>query len=207
MASRYPAEGILDRVANPEDLPFVFELESWTNDRVSAEMGILHRIPREEWVVGRSMASVVMAAYCHPKPGGGRFHEEDRGAWYAARNLETAHAEVVYHRTKELLEVGVLETRVQMRLYHADFEAAFHDVRAKTAGNAAFHDPVNYAAPQALARELLESGSNGVSYRSVRLAGGECLACFRPKLVGKVRVGGYYEYRWQGSREPAIRRL
>ena len=30
--SLYPAAGVLDTVASPADLPFIFELESWTND-------------------------------------------------------------------------------------------------------------------------------------------------------------------------------
>ena len=118
-------------------------------------MGILYRIPTEEWVTGRPMASVVMAAFCHPRPGGGRFNAPDRGAWYAGTALATAHAEVVYHRTEELAEVGVLETRLQMRLYLANFEGAFHDVRADIPQNVPFHDPVSYQSSQALARELL----------------------------------------------------
>src|SRR3984885_12941490 len=88
--SRYPTAGILDRITRPEDLPFIFELESWTNDRISTEHGILHRIPREEWVVGRPMASVIMAAFCHPRTGGSRFSGPDRGAWYAGMSLDTA---------------------------------------------------------------------------------------------------------------------
>ena len=71
-----------------------------------------------------------MAAFCHPRTGGGRFNGPDRGAWYAATDMETAHAEVIYHRTRELAEIGVFETRVQMRLYLADFDCTFHDIRA-----------------------------------------------------------------------------
>ena len=62
-----------------------------------------------------------MAAFCHPRPGGGRFSGPDRGAWYASLTLETAHAEVIYHRTAELAEIGVFETYVQERAYLADF--------------------------------------------------------------------------------------
>src|SRR2546426_5747371 len=127
--SRYPPVGILDRVASPEDLPSIFELESWTNDRISTELGNLHRIPPDEWVVGKPMASVIMAAFCHPRLGGGRFNGPERGAWYAGTSLDTAHAEAVYHRTGELAEIGVFETRLEMRLYLADFDSAFHDVR------------------------------------------------------------------------------
>lgn len=205
--SLYPSAGILDRVSTPEDLPLVFELESWTNDRVSTELGILHRIPPEEWVVGRPMASVVMAAFCHPRAGGGRFNGPERGAWYAATVPDTAHAEAVYHRTRELEEVGVLETRLQMRLYLANFDASFHDIRRRTPEHAPLHDPHSYEASQAFARELFAAGSNGVIYRSVRRPGGVCLACFRPALVTSVRPDAHFEYRWEGGRRPSIRRL
>ncbi len=201
--SVYPAAGILDRVASAEDLPFIFELESWTNDRVSNELGTLHRIPPEEWVVGRPMASVVMAAFCHPRPGGGRFNGSDRGAWYAGTELDTAHAEVTYHRKRELREVGVTEMCWQMRLYLADFDARFQDVRKK----AALHDPDSYTASQAYARELLAAGSPGVLYRSVRRAGGECVACFRPALVLHVRPDAHFEYRLEGTGQVAIRKM
>ena len=205
--SCYPVVGILDRVSSPEDLPFVFELESWTNDRISTELGVLHTIPRDEWVVGKPMATVIMAAFCHPRPGGGRFNSPDRGAWYASKSLGTAHAEAIYHRTAELLEIGVLETRVQMRLYLAAFDAVFHDVRPDLPENLPLHDPVSYAASQKFARELLNNASNGVLYRSVRRPGGECIACFRPALVTNVRPDAHFEYRWEGTRTPAVRRL
>ena len=142
-----------------------------------------------------------MAAYCHPRLAGGRFNSAERGAWYAARRLETAHAEIVYHRTVELAEVGVFETRVQMRLYMADFSAAFHDLRAVDL------DPGSYTPTQLLSKQLLENGSNGVVYRSVRDAGGECIACFRPKLVSNPRPDAHFEYRWTGTRSPSIHRL
>ncbi len=205
--SRYPSVGILDQVASAKDLPHIFELESWTNDRISNELGLLHRIPESEWVVGKPMASIVMAAFCHPRPTGGRFNGSERGAWYSGESSETAHAEAVYHRTAELAEVGVFETRVQMRMYLADFDAAFHDVRPDTTKNRPLHDPQSYAESQAFARELLESGSNGVVYRCVRRRGGVCIACFRPKLVLRVRQGPHFEYRWEGTRTPVIRKL
>ena len=205
--SLYPSRGILDAISSPADLPLILELETWSNDRISTELGVIHRIPKQEWVAGRSMASVVMAAFCHPRPGGGRFNGPDRGAWYAANSLEGAHAEVVYHRTAELAEIGVLETRIEMRLYRADFHAEFHDVRGDAPENAVYHDATSYTASQALGRELLTNGSNGVIYRSVRHAGSECLACFRPALVSNVRAGTHFEYRWEGTRTPRIRVL
>jgi hypothetical protein len=206
VASRYPVVGLLDRVAAPADLDAVFELEGWTNDRISGELGLLLTIPREEWVTGRPMSSVVMAAFSHARHGGGRFSTGERGAWYAARTLETAFAESIYHRTQELREVGGFETRVEMRVYLADFGARFLDVRPRYP-DSALYDPDSYAVSQTFGQRALQAGGNGVVYRSVRDASGECIACFRPKLVRNVRAGGHYEFRWEGSPEPSVRRL
>ena len=202
--SRYPTIGVFDRVSSPHDLPELFELEGWTNDRLSNELGLLHTVPPGEWVNG-PMASVVMAAYCHPHAAGARFTDSARGAWYAGRDLETALAESTHRRTRELQEVGVLETRVQMRLYHADFDAGFHDVRG--AGWERVHAPDDHEPGRTLGRELFDAGSNGILYRSPRRAAGECLVCFRPKLVANVRPAGHFEYRWHGSPEPQVIRL
>jgi hypothetical protein len=204
--SRYPPVGILDRVSSPEDLEAVFELEAWTNDRVSQELGLLYGIPREEWIFGPN-ATVVMAAFCHPRPDGGRFNDASRGAWYAAFELETAQAEIVYHKTKELAEVGVFETRVQYREYVGRFWGEFHDLRLSKREFAPYHDPNSYEHSQKLAVALLQNGSNGILYRSVRRAGGECIACFHPALVKEVRQSAHFELSWQGSPTPQIRRL
>jgi len=215
--SRYPTVGVFDRVASPEDLPELFELEGWTNDRLSNELGLLNIVPPDEWVAG-PMASVVMAAFCHPRADGARFTDSTRGAWYAARDLDTALAESIHRRTQELLEIGVLDTRVQMRLYHADFDASFHDVRQDAGAEArdagaeapayrAIYDPDNHTASQEFGMALFRAGANGIVYRSVRREGGECLVSFRPKLVTNVRPAGHFEYRWTGGPVPAVRQI
>src|SRR5262249_45409842 len=196
--------GILDTIAEPDDLDAIMELEGWTNDRISAELGVTGRIPSAEWIVGRPMASVIMAAFCHPDPQGARFNGADLGAWYAARSLQTAHAEVVHHRTIELEEIGVFDARLQMREYLADMDAAFHDIRGGDPGFAPLYDPDSYIASQAFAQSLRDGGSNGVLYRSVRDEGGECVACFRPLVVTNVRQAAHFEYRWSGRRTPTI---
>lgn len=205
--SRHPSVGLFDRVASPADLDAIIELEGWTNDRLSGELGILTNIPREEWVVGRPMATVVMAPFCHPAPGGGRFSIQDRGAWYAGRSLETALAESIHHRTRELQEIGAFETRVEVRLYQADFKAKFHDVRREDRSFTGLLNPDDYEPSQRLGQRLFEEGSNGVLYRSVRDPGGQCLVCYRPRLVLNVRAAAHYEYRWEGSPAPRVRRL
>jgi hypothetical protein len=205
--SRYPSTGILDVVAGPEDLDAIIELESWTNDRISTEIGSLHRLPPEDWVTGKPMSSVIMAAFCHPRTEGARFSGRDRGAWYAGRTLSTAHAEVIYHRTQDLAEIGVFDTFVQVRAYKADFNSVFQDIRAERREFTPLYDPHSYIASQAFGRTVFESGSSGIVYRSVRAPSGECIVCFRPKLVKNVRQGAHFEYRWSGSPEPKVRQL
>ena len=148
------------------------------------------------------MSSVVMAAFCHPRVGGGRFNDEARGAWYASFTLDTAHAEVAYHRGRELAEIGVTDARMEMREYVAETSGPFHDIRTDAREYRPLYDPESYAASQRFALDLLASGSNGIVYRSVRREGGTCLACFRPRLLARVRVAGHYEYRWNGSGRP-----
>jgi hypothetical protein len=144
-----------------------------------------------------------MAAYCHPYPDGGRFNDGTRGAWYAAMSLETAIRETIFHKTKELEEIGVFETSIEMRQYLADFDSDFHDVRAAPTYDD-LHDPDSYIPGQTLGRKLLAAGSNGVLYRSVRHRGGECIACFRAPLVMNVRQAAHFEYKWVGHPEPEI---
>jgi hypothetical protein len=204
--SVYPPIGLFDEVTSGDDLQSILELEGWTNDRISGELGLLHNIPRHEWVVGIPNASAVMAAYCHPHPDGGRFNDADRGAWYAAFDIDTALRETIFHRTRELKEIQAFDTFVQMRQYLSDFMAEFHDIRVG-AEYERYHNPDSYVESQALAGSLLGAGSNGIVYRSVRHRGGDCIACFKPPLVLNVRTGAHYEYRWHGSQEPVVTEL
>ncbi len=102
IASRWPTVGVFDAVSSPEDLENVLLLESLTNDRVTKTLTRLGRIDRGEWVVDQPGATMVMAAFCHPAPGGGRFNTDALGAWYCATEIETAIAETVYHHTRRI---------------------------------------------------------------------------------------------------------
>jgi hypothetical protein len=205
--TRFPPVGIFDAVASPADLDAIFELEGWTNDRISRELGILQKIPEDEWVFGVPHATVVMASFCHPRPGGARFNSDQRGAWYAGFELETAHAEVIYYRTKELREINVLEARVELRLYLANFNEEFHDIRGNNPEFSKYHDPDSYADSQNLAQSLFAARSNGIVYCSVRRSGGTCIACFRPQLVKNVRPSAHFEYRWEGTTVARVTQL
>jgi hypothetical protein len=184
-------------------LQALFELDLATNDRLIAEHQLLPGIGLEELVYAVPHAAVINAAFCHAHPLGGRFNGPDRGAWYAGFDLATSQAEVGFHRSVQLAEIGRFEDSVTFDDYQADFSASFHDLR-RARGFRACLDPVSYVTSQALAERLLEGGSLGVVYPSARRAGGTCVACFRPALVTNLRRTGTYRFTWAGRPEPVV---
>jgi RES domain-containing protein len=196
-------DSVLVRVADSDaDLQKIFDLDSATNDRLLAENGLLPGIGIHELVFGVPCYRIVNAAFCHAHPLGSRFNAPDRGAWYAAFELDTARAEVACHKWRELLEVNWLEEEVTYDDYLADFSAEFHDIRSGDFRRCL--DPESYVASQELAQQFLEAGALGVVYPSVRKPRGTCLACLRPALVTNVRRGAAYVFRWDGKPEPIV---
>ena len=213
--SRYLPHGDSVLVAIADDdahLQALFELDAATNDRLIAEQQLLPGIGVEELVFGVPRASVINAAFCHAHPLGARFNGPHRGAWYAGIELSTAQAEVGFHKTVQLAEINRFEDSVTYDDYLADFTASFHDLRPSTrvrslrAGGVfrACLDPDSYVASQQLAEQLLEAGSLGVIYPSVRRARGTCISCFRPALVANVRLASTYRFSWNGTPRPQI---
>ena len=186
--ARYGDSSVLARLAGDErDLDELFELDDATNDRRLGEAGLLPGISVYELLFGVEHAHIVNAAFTHAYPGGSRFSGPERGAWYAGFELETARAEVIFHKSQELNEIDWREPETFVfEDYLADFRADFHDIRGD-AEYAACLDAISYVTSQRLATELLASGSAGIVYPSVRRPKGACLVCFRPALVTNVR--------------------
>ena len=200
-------DSVLQAVANDDaHLQDLFELDNATNARLAAEFGHTTGIGVDELVFGIPNFRIINAAYCYPQPAGSRFNTGERGAWYCAFALETALAEVIFHKTVEYAEISYFEDSVPYQGYFADFNAGFHDLRGIKPHRACL-EAQSYIASQDLATQLLEAGSLGVVYPSVRHRGGTNLACFRPALVGNVRRGAAYELTWAGSPAPSVRTL
>jgi hypothetical protein len=196
-------ESALTRLApDTKTLHDGFQVESRTNDRLIADVGGLPGITPHELVANVPYASIVNAAFTHPRPEGSRFNGPGRGAWYAAKSVRTAQAEVAHHQTVALAEIGRYEDEITYDEYLADFTGDFHNL-LDSLGFAAVLDPASYKASQLLAQELLEKGSLGIFYPSVR-ATGFCLVCFRPALVTHVRKGRRFKFRWAGTPKPNI---
>jgi hypothetical protein len=209
--SRYINQGdsVLTRLADDtEGLNALFELEGATNDRLLGEAGLLPGITVRELVFGVSYSHVVNAAFTHASPLGSRFNGPERGAWYAAFERETSELEVAYHKGKELKEINWREKEIFSYVdFLADFRGAFHDIRDDARFEVSL-DADSYRASQRLAEDLLQKGSAGVAYPSVRHKGGICLACFRPALVNNVRKGASISITFENAlAAPEIREI
>lgn len=197
-------ESVLTGIADDDEhLRALFEVDAATNERLLAERGRALAIGPDELVTAVPHAAVINAAFCHPHPLGSRFNAPDRGAWYAAFELDTAKAEVAFHKSIELAEIGSPNESVTYDEYLADFKADFHDLR-EARGFRSSLDPKSYIASQVLAAALLEADSLGIVYPSTRREGGTCLACFRPALVTHVRPGARWRFTWTDGAAPQI---
>jgi RES domain-containing protein len=194
-------DSVLAPLAENQDL---FDLDNATNERLVGEHGRLPGIGIDELVFGIPNFRIVNAAFTYARPEGSRFNGDDRGAWYCAFDFDTALAEIVFHRTLEYHEIGRFDDQVSYQVLLADFNSIFHDLR-RAPGFADCLDAQSYIASQQLAARLLDQGSMGVIYPSVRHPGGTNLACFRPALVGNVRRGAVCELRWTGTPVPEVK--
>lgn len=203
--TRYLDEGesVLSRLGlPPAQMKDLFHLDDATNDRLEGEANGLHDITVHELVFGVPHYHIVNAAFTHARPTGTRFMGPERGVWYAGFALKTAQAEVAFHYAQWLKEVNWQEEEtVSYRDYVADFHGQFHDLR----NDARFKkclDPDDYRASQRLGRQLLDAGSAGLVYPSVRHHGGTCVGCFRPAMVTNVRQGALVSFTFANPVSP-----
>jgi RES domain-containing protein len=213
--ARYSESGtVLEEVAGDEAmLADAARLDAATNERVQGELYGLSGIGNFELIYGIPNSHIIRAAFLHPGPSGSRFNDTTRGAWYAAKRVETSIAEVAYHKAKRLSEIVVPwlpqerpnEDVSSYDDWQADFHSRFHVLEpVEEYADCLQPEPVPqcYIPSQLLAKQLLSQKSNGILYPSVRHRSGTCLACFRPALVYQPRRAHRYEIRlkaaWHG---------
>jgi hypothetical protein len=212
LPAKYSAnlESVLARIAdNDEHLQHIFELDNATNARLEAEENLRPGITQRELVFNVPHYRIINAAFTHPNPLGARFSTPERGAWYAGFELATSKAEIIFHKSVEFVEINWREREVlQYDEYLADFAGSFHDLRSeaeKPGRFAACLDPNSYVESQKLTLKLLERGSIGVIYPSVRRPGGTCIACFQPSVVANVRRGSRFRLTWTPNRATLVK--
>lgn len=195
VASHFPPITLFETVADPADLDIAYAIESMTNDRLKDDVGDLTLIPIEERISGQG-ATPVMAAFTHiGMPS--RFTAGAYGVYYGSTDVATAVAETVYHREQFLGATQEPDTELTMRQYINKVALTLDDVREYDE----LHDPSSYVVSQAFAKALRDNGSHGLVYRSVRHAGGECAAAFRPTALTPVKQGQHFRYVWSGCHQ------
>ncbi|MHA6261606.1 RES family NAD+ phosphorylase [Arenibacterium sp. CAU 1754] len=188
--SRFPPVPAFDTVASAEDLDAVIELEGWTNDRLVEYR--LRRLAPSDWVFGRANSSVVMAAFLHGSPTGSRFAAGELGAWYSAASEQTALIEVLNGLRREVVNSALSEKTEEYRTFNCRLDGTYVNIRQKAP---ALHDPDSYALSQVFGENVRATGLAGISYDSVRDAGGWNFVCYHPALVQDVVQAAHWRAR------------
>ena len=194
--SRFPPFSVFEKVASAEDFDTLYAVQALVNPRIRQELGEIDLVPAGDRVYGVG-SSPIMAAFCHLNPEGSRFSDGTWGVYYGAQTLETAVAEVTYHRAKFLEATAQPAIDVDLRCYVATVRVPLLDVR----GVPGIHDPDSYVASRALAKVHRRRGEPGLLYRSVRDLKHECVALFKPTALRvPVTQGPHVTLCWDGQR-------
>jgi len=194
--SEYPPINFFEQLVDPELMDELYFIESLTNDRLRDEAGDIALVPAEDRITGPG-ASPVMAAFTHASPNcPSRFSDGSYGVYYASKTLDTAIEETKYHRARFLAYTNEDAGEISMRVYIGNVIKPMHDVRGD--GCEQLHNPDDWTASQAFGQAMKTINSWGIVYRSVRDAGGECIAALRPPAVSIPKQGAHLSYVWDG---------
>jgi hypothetical protein len=196
--TRHPPISIFERAARPEDIEDNLRLEMAFSAHHGEAMRIL-ALPREDWATGPG-SGFIMAPFVYPSPS--RFTDGSFGVFYAGLEERTAIEEVAWHRERFMASTGQGPMVLDHHVLRAAFGGDLVDLRGPDAPPPALldPDPDRYPAAQAWAKARRNEGLDGIAYPSVRKAGGQCAALFRPRAVRSCRVMKQLHYLWNGSR-------
>lgn len=198
--SRHPPQNFFARVVPARQMEIAWYLEGLTNDRLRDASGEAPRL-RAEDRIGGAGSSIVMAPFTHiGNPS--RFSDGSYGVYYAARELETAVRETAYHRGRFLAATAQPPGEVDMRAYVGKVAKPLLDARGPRYKSV--HDPDDYSSAQKFAGALHKDGAWGLVYNSVRHAGGQCIAAFKPRAVTIPVAGPALAYVWDGERIASV---
>lgn len=187
----------------------IAEIEGATSGRRLGEAHGTPELSPQELVAGVTHARFISAAFIYGLPKTlNRFNGPSRAAWYAALEIETCLAEVIFHLTRELDHVGNYDAVVEYIELYASFAGEFADLRKIDRAHPCLNSDPDIAYPigNAFAQIVLQRDLNGIIYPSVRNPDGTCLAALRPSAVQSVAPGGIHRVIWQGSRTPTVLR-
>ena len=181
------------------------EIEGATSGRLREEMVATSAYPS-----GRPHSAFINAAFAYFRPRElNRFNGPDRGAWYAALEIEASLAEVSHHIRRELARVNDYTAVVDYAEMWASFAGAFVDLRDVDPKPVCLNPDatVGYPAGNAVAAEAITAGHNGIIYPSVRSSFGTCLVALWPHAVQSVTQGLVWRLVWSGYPNPIVQQL
>jgi len=200
---------VLSMLVDANELAALAEIEGATSNRLMAQNRGTADVQAYELVYGVPHAAFINASFAYAKPReANRFNGAERGAWYAALDLETSLAEVRYHLTEMLAQTGVYEAVVDYAELHASFAGEFVDLRSHIDHLCLNPEKgIGYPAGNALADAARARGLNGIIYPSVRYEGGTCIAALFPHAVQSVAQGDVYRMTWRGRPDPIVEKV
>lgn len=193
-------------VDNEDELELLAEIEGATSTRLIAQEKGISGLAANELVYDVPHAHFVNASFAYAKPQQpNRFNGAERGAWYAALDVETCLDEVGYHLSNALADTGDYHATVEYAEMFCSLAGAFLDLRQRPDHPSLDPDKAQaYPIGNALADSTRAEGLNGIIYPSVRHKGGTCIVALRPAAVQSVRQGAIYRMIWKGDPTPMI---
>jgi hypothetical protein len=200
--SIHPPVDLFEDIADPRDWEALAVVEAKTNSRIRLEIGDLGKVTAARRVSGPG-ASFVMAPFVHCSPlRPGRFTDGSYGIYYAGGSENVALAETIHHHQRFMAATDEEPGRTSgFRVLVGSIDCDLDDVNAVPGAL----DPHDYSASQVEGRALRDAGSDGLTWNSVRMAGGSCIGAFWPDVVGIPLQGRHHSYHWNGSRVDFVR--
>ncbi|MDH6234856.1 hypothetical protein M2281_005477 [Mesorhizobium soli] len=197
---------LLPLVDDQDELELLAEIEGATSTRLIAQDKGISGLAANELVYDVPHAPFINASFAYAKPRQpNRFSGPDRGAWYAALEVETCLHEVGFHLTNALAEAGDYNATVEYAEMFCSLAGDFLDLRQVPDHPSLDPDQTRaYPIGNALADSARAEGLNGIIYPSVRHEDGICLVALRPAAVQSVRQGSVYRMIWKGDPTPTI---
>lgn len=204
--ARLRAAVLTPLVDDEDELELLAEIEGATSTRLVAQEKGISGLAANELVYDVPHAHFINASFAYAKPQQpNRFNGSDRGAWYAALDVETSLDEVGYHLSNALADAGDFHATVEYAEMFCSLAGEFLDLRQAPDHPSLDPDKARaYPIGNALADSARAEGLNGIIYPSVRHTVGTCIVALRPAAVQSVRQGAIYRMIWKGDPTPTI---
>lgn len=198
IGSRYPAVNFFDKItSDPADWELLLEVEQLTDPFLFP--GNLQALELEDCLSGPGFGRVLPSfTFCEDNEA--RFSTKDFGAYYAAKDLQTAVLETVHHRALFMQATKEPAQDIDQLVVLADVAGDLLDIRAMKSSLKEIYSATDYTESQKFAAHHRGKGGLGVAYQSVRNKSGECMAIWRARIISNPREDRHLSYRWDGNK-------